>query len=407
MEPLPPARKRLPRWLRITGYVLLGLVVLAVGAGLLLRWYFSTGDLDSGGPLRPRQAAYDVRRYDLAVAVDPVAKAIRGTNRATVVAIAALDRFEIQLDDRMVVAAAMDRRRPGRVRARRRVGDGPARDALGSRRTPRGDPPVRRRSEGRPPAAVERRLRLEADRRWTTVGRRHRAGRRRRRLVAVQGPSLGRTRRGDVDRPDRSRRSGRSHQRQAAFRGEERRRHDHQPLGSDLSDQQLSGVGEHRALRSDRSDLQRDRRHAGREDPLLGASRARGEGAGDVEAGAEDARGSGPALRRIPVPARQVLGRRDALPRHGAPDDRRLRRRLRGQQVRLRLAAPPRNGARVVGQQDHRRRLGRLLDPRGLRYLRRGDLRQRHPGGREVPRVHAPAAQAPRQSASRSCRGAT
>ncbi len=109
MEPLPPApaRKRLPRWLRITGFVLLGLVALAVGAGFLLRWYFSTGDLDSGGPLRPRQAAYDVRRYDLAVAVDPVAKAIRGTNRATVVAIAALDRFEIQLDDRMVVVAAM------------------------------------------------------------------------------------------------------------------------------------------------------------------------------------------------------------------------------------------------------------------------------------------------------------
>ena len=48
-----------------------------------------------------------MRRYDLAVAVDPVAKAIRGTNRATVVVVAPLDRFEIQLDDRMVVAAAM------------------------------------------------------------------------------------------------------------------------------------------------------------------------------------------------------------------------------------------------------------------------------------------------------------
>ena len=109
MEPLSPApaRKRLPRWLRVTLYVLAALVLLVVAAGLWLRWYFSTGDLDSGGPLRPRQAAYDVRRYDLAVAVDPVAKAIRGTNRATVVAIAPLDRFEIQLDDRMVVAAAM------------------------------------------------------------------------------------------------------------------------------------------------------------------------------------------------------------------------------------------------------------------------------------------------------------
>ena len=90
---------------------LAALVLLAVAAGLWLRWYFSTGDLDSGGPLRPRQAAYDVRRYDLEVAVDPATKAIRGTNRATVVAIAPLDRFEIQLDDRLVVAAAGRRRR--------------------------------------------------------------------------------------------------------------------------------------------------------------------------------------------------------------------------------------------------------------------------------------------------------
>ena len=74
MEPLPSpaARKRLPRWLRFTLYGVRALVLLALGAGLFLRWYFSTDDLDSGGPLRPRQAAYDVRRYDLAVAVDPV-----------------------------------------------------------------------------------------------------------------------------------------------------------------------------------------------------------------------------------------------------------------------------------------------------------------------------------------------
>ena len=99
-------RRPLPRWLRWTLYGLAGFVLLLVGAGLFLRWYFSTDDLDSGGPLRPRQAAYDVRRYDLDVVVDPAAKTIRGTNRATVVARAALDRFEIQLDGRLKVARA-------------------------------------------------------------------------------------------------------------------------------------------------------------------------------------------------------------------------------------------------------------------------------------------------------------
>jgi len=101
-----PTRRPLPRWLRFTLYGLVALVLLAVGAALFLRWYFSTEDLDSGGPLRPRQAAYDVRRYDLEVAVDPATKTIRGANRATVVARAPLDRFEIQLDGRLRVARA-------------------------------------------------------------------------------------------------------------------------------------------------------------------------------------------------------------------------------------------------------------------------------------------------------------
>ena len=101
-----PIRRPLPRWLRFLLYGLLGLILLAIGAGLFLRWYFSTGDLDSGGPLRPRQAAYDVRRYELEVAIDPATKTIRGSNRAIVVATAPLDRFEIQLDDRLVVTRA-------------------------------------------------------------------------------------------------------------------------------------------------------------------------------------------------------------------------------------------------------------------------------------------------------------
>ena len=60
MEPLPPppARKRLPRWLRITGYVLLGLVVLAVGARYLLAGRFVVPELlqDEATPVNLAQA---------------------------------------------------------------------------------------------------------------------------------------------------------------------------------------------------------------------------------------------------------------------------------------------------------------------------------------------------------------
>jgi aminopeptidase N len=62
--------------------------------------------LDSGGPLRPRQAAYDVRRYDLAVAIDPERKSIAGSNRVTFVVTAPLDAFELQLDGHLAVSAA-------------------------------------------------------------------------------------------------------------------------------------------------------------------------------------------------------------------------------------------------------------------------------------------------------------
>ncbi len=92
------------RWLRWLLSALLLLVVLAVGAGLYLRRSWSTADQDSGGPLRPLQAAYDVRRYDLAIAVDPATRRVRGSNVATVQALAPLDRFELQLDSRMQVA---------------------------------------------------------------------------------------------------------------------------------------------------------------------------------------------------------------------------------------------------------------------------------------------------------------
>ena len=96
----------LRRWLKISLWILASLFVLAVAGVGVLWWYFNTGQLDSGGPIRPAQAAYDVVRYDLAVAVDPAQRAISGTNVATVLATAALDRFEIQLDDRLAVQSA-------------------------------------------------------------------------------------------------------------------------------------------------------------------------------------------------------------------------------------------------------------------------------------------------------------
>ena len=96
----------LRRWLKWTLWIVASLVVLVAGAAIWGWWYFNTGNLDSGGPIRPAQAAYDVRRYDLALAVDPETKSISGKNVATVAVLSALDRFEIQLDDRLKVASA-------------------------------------------------------------------------------------------------------------------------------------------------------------------------------------------------------------------------------------------------------------------------------------------------------------
>ena len=60
---------RLPRWLRWTaiavGALLGGAALLALAGYLWLRHQI----LDSGGKLRPLQAAYDDRRNDLEVAI--------------------------------------------------------------------------------------------------------------------------------------------------------------------------------------------------------------------------------------------------------------------------------------------------------------------------------------------------
>ena len=96
--------KTLPRWLKIlmlaVGFLLVAVFVLLIGLG----WYVKRQMLPSGGELPASMAAYDVRHYDLAVAVDPPTKTIAGVNTVTVAVVAPVSVFEINLDDRMQVA---------------------------------------------------------------------------------------------------------------------------------------------------------------------------------------------------------------------------------------------------------------------------------------------------------------
>ena len=58
---------------------------------------------DSGGPLLPEQAAYDVTYYDLALSVDPAAHRIQGTLTAHARATDSLGLFVLDLDERLSV----------------------------------------------------------------------------------------------------------------------------------------------------------------------------------------------------------------------------------------------------------------------------------------------------------------
>jgi aminopeptidase N len=101
--------KPLPRWLKFVmlgvGFVLVALFVVL----LVLGWYVKRQFLPSGGKLPATMAAYDVRHYDLAVAVDPATKSVRGANTVTAEVVAPTAVFEINLDDRMqVTSVAVD-----------------------------------------------------------------------------------------------------------------------------------------------------------------------------------------------------------------------------------------------------------------------------------------------------------
>jgi aminopeptidase N len=106
-------------------HVALALVVaFALGAAVALvrplayRLWWQSQILDSGGPLDAERAAYDVRQYALAVAVDPAARTIAGRATVTFVAAAPLSELVLDLDRRMEVARVESDGRPTDFRHR-------------------------------------------------------------------------------------------------------------------------------------------------------------------------------------------------------------------------------------------------------------------------------------------------
>lgn len=94
------------KWLR-RGALAAGVVAaLLVVAAVSLRLWLADQQRPSGGVLRPRQAAYDVRRYELDLRLDPATRSLAGNGRTIAVATAPLGAFELQLDDALTVTAA-------------------------------------------------------------------------------------------------------------------------------------------------------------------------------------------------------------------------------------------------------------------------------------------------------------
>ena len=229
-----------------------------------------------------------------------------GAARRTVAARAPLDRFEIQLDGRFR-GRERGRRRPPRGASRTRaalvtVPLAPAWRA-GERHAVElvysGRPKVSRRS------TLARRLRLGEDAVRRALDRGHRPGRRRRRLVAGEGPPLRRAGRRVLDRAHRAARAGRARQRPPRRRARERRRHGDLALGEPPPDQQLPGVDQRRSLRRARGALPRRGRRARRADDLPRAARAPRARARLVARSAGDPRRLRAEVRRVPVPRRQ------------------------------------------------------------------------------------------------------
>jgi aminopeptidase N len=97
---------------------LLAALALAAAALAVAGWragralWLEAQILDSGGPLRPLQAAYDVRRIDLAFRIEPETRRVAGRGTTTAEALLPLETFELQLDDRLKIARVAVEGRP-------------------------------------------------------------------------------------------------------------------------------------------------------------------------------------------------------------------------------------------------------------------------------------------------------
>lgn len=94
----------LPRWVKILTVVVVVVILLIAAGRFGIDWYVRSQMLDSGGPLSPAMAAYDVRHYHIEIEVMPESKTIDGRTTVAVETITPLDVFEINLDDRLKVA---------------------------------------------------------------------------------------------------------------------------------------------------------------------------------------------------------------------------------------------------------------------------------------------------------------
>ncbi|MEL7363593.1 MAG: M1 family peptidase, partial [Bacteroidota bacterium] len=83
------------------------LVALVLGAAAPLTAQHAPRNT-SGGPLDPRQAAYDVHYYDLDLAIDPEAEAIEGTLTVHAAVRDSLDVLVLDLDTKLEARAAFD-----------------------------------------------------------------------------------------------------------------------------------------------------------------------------------------------------------------------------------------------------------------------------------------------------------
>lgn len=80
-------------------------LLLCAASGATAQRELGARPTDSGGPLMPEQAAYDVKSYDLALAVNPAEQSIKGTLTATALIVQPTEWFVLDLDTPLAVEA--------------------------------------------------------------------------------------------------------------------------------------------------------------------------------------------------------------------------------------------------------------------------------------------------------------